>query len=271
MSTLKDWCKEVEVNLFRLNQIPAIENAPHFPWEDCEAIFQKNLQLDSFSLSASPWEWVDLPPTSFATCLTLSVAPLDAPAYWLTDADEFAQFSLFLLGGEEALKGEKVVGTDVLKAFQHYLFIAGIQSVCTFPSLKGLHPSIEKEGEEHLSGAFLSSFIQLQVAEQTLQARLLLPERLVEKINRHFPSYKASPQSLEVAETTPLTLHIEVGHASLTSDELSSIEEGDFLRLDQCFVDPTNFKGSATISCNGMQLFRGKLEAESLTILGPDQ
>lgn len=264
-----DWLKLVEKALLKVQQLPVLEEHFPFPWETASSSLQESLGVSHLTLSSSRSVWKgpheflqgmgDLP-----SIVAFEIAPIEGTLFFIlpqADVSELTSQALILGENKEGFSGPKL-----RQGFYHFLLLKVLQALDHLKILKEVSLHLLPTAHLPQENGFCID-IACTLASRTLQGRLICPQTFLSAFKAHQPLQKTTLLSLSSSSPIDVMLRCEVGHTSITSEEWESLQVGDFLILDRCSFDPSEGKGSLTISLGETPLFMARLKPEGLKVL----
>ncbi len=270
---LPQWLQLVEQALLKVGQLPVLEEHFPFPWEAAGEALQKSLGLPQFTLSSSRTGWKraaeflygmgDLP-----TIVALEMAPIEGSLFFILPQNDVIELTTHTLmeGDEKEGFSGAHPGVKLRQGFYHFLLLKAMQAIDHLHLFKDVAFHLLPPAPlPHEEGFCIDIACALQT--RTLQARVVCPQSFLTAFKAHQPFQKTT--LLSFGETSPmeLSLRCEVGHTSLNREEWEALQVGDFLILDRCSFDPTEEKGSLTISLEKVPLLMARFKPEGLKVL----
>ena len=262
------WIRRVEGAVSRLQEIPLWGYAPAFPWEKVSERLKEMFGAKSLQIRAKQTRFLSSEELfsnlgEDPTLVPLELTPLEGQAFWAMPKSEVEKLTMLFLTQEGTSKG--FVSEPIRNGYVHFLF------------LKALHILNEEYafGDLTTQVAPLSGFpegalcldLSIKIGQETLWARVICSETLVEAFNRYFISEKSTLFSGQSAPDLPLPLNLTIGRTALSYASWQKIERGDLLLLDQCSFDPSQEKGSGLLTLNGTPLFDVRIKENEVKIL----
>lgn len=153
-------------------------------------------------------------------------------------------------------------GSKLKEGFYTFILLKALDAIDSLHLLKNgsLHLSpITTLPEERA----LCLDVSVQLPAKSLQCRLILPQTFLEAFKATAQFQHETLHSLNI----DIALRGEVGHTTLSEEELQNLQVGDFIVLDRCSYDPSENKGSVTFKIGETPFVLARLKSEGIKIL----
>jgi type III secretion system YscQ/HrcQ family protein len=248
-----DWIKKVDGLLVELNKEPQIKKVRSVPIEPVEKQLQTIFQDPALSVTYSFKGWVKQEESSFLQkqCYVVSLPPLQNPLLISLDKNAFLKL---------AVPSMVSVSEEVAEGFVSYIFAEVMHTIHTTKSIAPLGMQLQSEMRSLDQEYYFQVNVSLSSPRGQLWIALLFSRAFKEEWNRYFINEPILPLSIEEQEKIELELGLRLGEATLSLKELKSLQEGDFLLLENCLYDPKTKKGSLLVTLQDEPIFRAKLK-----------
>lgn len=260
------WLKKVETAVAAAAEIPMWGAAPPFPVAEFGKEIGKALSLGELVTEVGKAEW--RAPEDMRAGLGLDplisgieLTPIETPIAFLIPGEDAEKLSRWAL--DPSGKQEGFVSHEMQKGFYRYLLLHLLRIADKMKACEDLTPKLtEAKLPEQTSYAI---DIALRKDDETVWARIICPPSFHSEYKMHFASH---PPTHHMAESTlPVTLALTAGSVEISQQEWGSIQEGDFLVLDQCTYHPKEKSGSFLATLSEMPLFLMKSKNGAIKIL----
>jgi len=264
MSDMKTlWARKVERALEPLQEVPLFGAPPSIDWPQLSTQLAKALSLEGLAIEMQPFElshgkqllsgFGEAPQV-----ISFELSPLTHSAYLAMPREDIDRLALWTLGNAV----ESGFSDTLLKQGYFKAICLQVAKTLSDHTIFGdLTPKLSSHSLTSDDECVVSD-ISLTFNESTIWARLILPLSFKRAITHHFAS---KPATLDLAKKHPnleVSLKLEAGSTQLTQEELSSLEVGDFLVLDNPTYSPTTKQGRALIKLEQTPLFYAKPREE---------
>lgn len=269
MKQSPSWIQPIENELKEAIEIPSFSFSAPFPLDELSALLSSELGISPFSIEIGSKEWkyknnfftgLGSNPISIA----LQASPLSGECFWLMayeDLKSFVSWSKDLY--EKALELES---PELIKGIYRYAILVAMEGVSKTPLFQDF--SMKLTNESVLEDKGYAIDVALVHNENRVWGRLILSSKFKESFMNHFSKEKLSFRDiLRQFPNIKIPLSITNGSLELTKAELSSIEPGDFILIDNAFYKPSNEKGSLKVMLGDNPLFQIKLKEGKFKIL----
>jgi flagellar motor switch protein FliN/FliY len=253
--------------VFALDRYPLIDQSFSFPWNEFSTEINKTFGCD-ISITPKDFGWkpkddlfkeISAPLTPIA----VTIPGISGQLLVLISHSDIERLMAHVLHIDIAT----LLKQDPSFFDQFVIFLSTELIACTqeIPSLKALSPRLTTRQETESAGCLCQDIdIQLQ-GEKALSRLIITPEFLESwKTNRMGDEPKSSKSSLSEID---INVCVEAGRTFLTPDEISTLQEGDFLLIDHPFFIPGSPKARVFLTHNGHPLFRAKVQEGDVKIL----
>ena len=264
-----DWIQEIQPESRVLDDVPLTGAAPPFPWNQLSSRLSESLErkieitAGEISLRTKDQLFDGLGEKPFP--LIISIPSLAGNAAWLMPEQEVTMLETLLLTKE---KHPLIIqDTLLIQAFYRFLALEALYNVSQLKVDKSLVPILTTQTKIPIEDA-LCWDISIIVDESPLWGRLIIFEELRNSWVSHF-SKQNQPSALtkKLAKKVETIVHLEVGKTSLSAKEWSEVRIGDWIALDQFFLDLDSLSGRVMLTINGKNIFVGRLKESNIKIV----
>lgn len=264
-----DWLRLVEKALYKIQQLPALEESFPFPWETASSAVGQALQLPELTLSSSQIAWKGysellsgLGDNPFL--VSIEVAPIEGALFFAMSSHDVTDLiSQTLVMGEYK---ESFANAKLKEGFYHFLLLKILKTLDQLKIFKEVTLHLMPGAQIPQENGFCVE-IEASLQEKTLHGRLICPQSFLTAFKAYQPMQKTSLLSSNQTQNIELSLRCEVGYTSIAQDEWDGLQIGDFLVLDRCSYDPEDEKGSVTLLLGDTPLLIARMKSEGMKIL----
>lgn len=260
-----NWLQKIEQALLESKELPVLEEEYVFPWAECTHVISSALDLKELKLSTTaagwkPQEQCLLGLGEHPILLGVELPPISGSMVWALSSEDAAALTFYFLP-QEGFSDPRFQ-----EGFYRFLMLQAIQAIDHAKLFKGssLHLLMEAMPPQEES---LCVEVAIGLPQQTVYGRLICPASFMNLFKSHQALPKSSPLDTDQAKQLEVTLRMEVGSSSVSSEEWKSVRPGDFLVLDRCSYDPKIDKGSVLLILGRTPLFQGRIKPDGLKIL----
>lgn len=264
----KLWIKKIEPEILQAANLPASMLEPSFPLEAFGEGLGKALGIKDLTLEVGASEWKTDKSYfsglgSLPVVISFQVSPLRGDLFWIMAQEDVKKLTGFL----KDEKGGKLIveNAELVKGLYRYILLRAfdtVQSIGTYGQL-GFKLSQQTSFEK-------SSFaidVSLQSEGEVLWGRLLIPSTFQQSFASHFTTQSTTLSTLERAKDIQLPLRVIAGTVSLSQQEINSLQEGDFIQIDNLYYHPNTKRGSYKVFMENTPIFQAKVKDDNLKIL----
>ena len=264
------WIEKAIPEIYSSLSLEEMGSVPPFPVDRVVDSLKGALNIDDLSISIEKMDFVEgaaffkgLSKKTLST--SLSLFPIDAMAYLVVGFDSAKELALVM--EKESGESARVMGENesVVKGIYTYFVTGIIDSIVQSKVYGNLSIKISDAPFKELS-AFCVDLI-FQVEKHVIPAKLLFPQKSYQNIQNHFAFIPPTLENLENIPNIKVPITIRNGSASLTTSELESLEEGDFVVLHNSFYQPSKKKGSFQMLVGSHPIFQAKMGKDGMKIL----
>lgn len=265
-----EWLKSIDPELAEIDTIPLLGMAPEFPWGQFSEILAKTFEIESLKVAPGELRWRqpdelygDLGDQVYIQKVTLSSFKGEVAAVF--DREDLKTIIYTLMNKAEPTELQ-IYDEEIEKGLYRFLALEAVRafSESGFDSTLSLHLLEDQSLNEE---AALGLDVNIALMGRTFGVRLLIFQEFQHAWNEHYAERSIdTPVSQDLLDKLETTVHLKIGEAVLSRDELKSLKEGDFMLLEQCTYDPSSQKGEAVLTLNGSPKVRGSLENRRFTV-----
>ncbi len=265
-----DWIREIQPILKDLDAIPLTGSAPPFPWEELSLRISQSFDRPGISIEPGELTWrtkeqlfEGLGDAPFP--IVFAIPTLRGQVDWVMPEQEIALLEAILLTKEtHPLSFQDI---SLRESFYRFFALEVLYNLSQISFDKSIAPILSKQPAQEPQDA-LCFDILLKYKEHVIVGRLIISPDLRQSWVDHYANKGPSKLFQDLAESVFITAHLEAGHAQMNLKEWQTVEEGDFILLDSCSLDPEHLtNGRVIITINGRQAFRAKLKDHQVKIL----
>ena len=262
-----DWLRQIPSSLLLEDQIPLLGSPPRFPWEEFSAKFSQALGVKDFSISFKDIQWrsekdffIEI---ANPVSLQFLVNGIEDAFSWIMSKADISAVIAYLIHGE--INPQLVTDEDMFSAFYQFMAIEALHTISSLdfdPSLS-IH-LVEKK--EFPKGAALCLDVEIHFLNKIILGRFLFSSNFRKSWAERYASKKTSYNDSFFASQLNLTLHIEVGQLQVSRNLWDKIQLGDFVLIDNCWIDPNSHEGQGRLLLKGLPLFGIKFQNNKVEI-----
>lgn len=264
-----DWLRLVEKALFKIQQLPPLEENFPFPWDAASSALGQALQLPELTLSSSQVAWKGYPELLSGMgekpfVVAIEIAPIEGVVFFaLSQHDVSNLISQTLVMGEYK---ENFSNAKLKEGFYHFLLLKVLETLDQLNIFKEVSFHLMPGAQIPQENGFCVE-IEASLQEKTLHGRLICPQSFLAAFKAHQPMQKSTLLSSSQTQNIEIALRCEVGYTSIAQDEWDGLQVGDFVVLDRCSYDPEDEKGSVTLLLGETPLLIARMKSEGMKIL----
>ncbi len=269
MTSLPSWIQPIEHQLKEVLDFPEISFSETFPVTELSAFLSSHLNIDplSITLHTKEWKTIDSLFSGLGTSpisISFQASPLNGDCFWVIPYEDLETFiSWFKDKNEKTLE---LNNPELLKGIYRYALLVAFESLSQTDLFKKLSLKFTKDVK--LEEKYYSIDVSISHGEKQIWGRLLISAKFKDSFMSFFS--KDNLALFDIAKQFPtlkIPLSIANGSIELTQEEISSLEEGDFIIVDNAFFKPSDQKGSLKVLLNDTPLFQIKLKDGKFKIL----
>ncbi len=270
-TVLYEWLKASDPKILEQDHIPLGGFSPEFPWGEFSQKISQAFQIEDFKFEKGNIQWLssskfskDLGDTLFTQ--QISISSFEGNVYFVVDLDDL-RYLMYSLLARQAPSDFQIFDEELEQGFYRYLSLEAVRcfSEINFDPNLNFHLLQEKTLPEE---ECLGIDIRISLFDRQITARLLISQEFLRSWTQHYSERTlATPVSPELLKKLEIPFHIEIGKVQLTQEELKTIEEGDLVLLDQCYIDPENSQGQVVLTLGGSPKIRASLEKNHIKIM----
>ncbi len=270
-TVLYEWLKSIDPKVLEEDRIPLAGYTPAFPWDDFSKNIAQAFQTEKLNIKKGEVRWheadrlsLDLGDRLFTQGISLST--YEGKAFFVIDLEDL-RFLMYALLTEQPPTDVQVFDEELEEGFYRYLSLEAVRCFSEIDFDQNLSPHLLRE-KDLPDEPMLGIDIHISFIDRKIVSRLLIDSKLLRSWREHFSDRKLSgPASPEFLKKVEVPFHLEVGKVELTQKEVKSLEAGDLILLDQCYVDPGSNAGQVILTYNGKPKIRASLEKNHIKIM----
>lgn len=269
MSLSPSWIQPIETQLKEILDLPDFSFLASFPFEDFTDFISSHLGLSPLSIEVGTKEWKTS--DSFFTGLgsspisiSFAASPLNGEALWILSYEDLQTLIFWIKDKNQ--KGIELTNPELIKGIYRYAMLVALDGLSKTDLFKQFSLKLTKDSKLEERGYAID--IALLHNEKRIWGRLILSQSFKDSFMNFF-----SKEKLTIGDITKqfpnLKIPLSIGNGSLelTKDELNSLEEGDYIIIENAFFKPSDEKGSLKVLLKDTPLFQIKLKDGKLKIL----
>jgi len=256
----------IEANLIDYLDLPKNLSQIQFPTFEIEQAAKKIFQLEEFSIRAQEQKLISQEDISlffennpFHICLKATT--LQSEAYCLMSQTEMNNFCSFLL---EAFPMQ-ISDEEFLQALFFYATSQLLSSLQQTSFAQNINIQIQDSFSLPKEPLFDMPLI-LQTDTKTATCHLAMTLPFQKDLFAHFQT-KVTSIPTDLKKSLQVSLGLEIGSTELSYQEVTKLENGDFILLDRCTFDPDTGHGNVSFMLGEKSIFRGKIKEGEIKIL----
>ncbi len=270
MTTASTWLKKITPVIFETLSLSDKGSIPPFKMKSFISSMNTSLGREDLSITVDKQDFISADAfykglgnkTNF---VSFSLHPLEGKIYFVMGTDSIKGLISTMEKPNEDPSTIFIENEEVIKGLYTYFITEAIDSIMQLKMYNGLSLAIGDGSIHELSA--LSLDITISLANRTFLARLLIPNKIYRAINDHFTFIPPTLENLHNIPDVNIPLSIRTGSVTLPKNELTAIEEGDFIILHNTFYKPSEKKGSFQMLLGNSPLFQVKLAKDGIKVL----
>lgn len=260
---MNDWIQKIEPEILNAVDIPDITAPPHFPVKDFAKALAANLALDELviQIGTSAWKTEDNYFTGLGgnpVFFAFQMAPLEGELFWVMAYDDLKSLTSWKV--PLALDHP-----DLVKGIHRFMFLEALRTIKQMKIYEDLSPKfVDNEKFDKKSFAI---DVSIKRKEELLWGRLLISPTFYKSFAEHYALKKPKLVDLVKCKGAMIPLTIRAGSVTLSKEELESLEEGDFIVVEDMYYRPGTGRGSFRLMLEETPLFQVKWKEDTLKIL----
>ncbi len=269
MSLSPSWIQPIENQLKEILDLPDFSFLASFPFEDFTAFISSHLGVSPLSIELGTKEWKTGDSFftglgSFPISISFAASPLNGEALWIVSYEDLQTLVSWIKDKNQ--KGIELNNPELIKGIYRYAMLVALDGLSKTDLFKQFSLKLTKDSKLEERGYAID--VALLHNEKRIWGRLILSHTFKDSFMNFFSKERLSIK--DIAKQFPnLKIPLSIGNGSLelTKDELNSLEEGDFVVIENAFFKPSDEKGSLKVLLKDTPLFQIKLKDGKLKIL----
>lgn len=267
MSDRPPWYQKIAVDLVDLLEEEGFLSFPYLPLKEIEAKIAHPFHWKDFSLSMGQMEWKNR--ENFFTGLGdmpvsigVHASPLEGEIFWVMGREDLTK----LISWFRDTSGNQIVADspDLIKGIYRFMILQILDQLGKIAPLQQFSFKIVDKGQMGKTGYTID--LSLKKGDEALWGRLIFSHTLKTSYENHFA--KAKSTLLDLATPSPVSLPISItaGSFEMTQEELSSLQEGDFVITHNATLHPDTEQGSLLLNLQEKPLFLLRYKDGKVTV-----
>jgi type III secretion system YscQ/HrcQ family protein len=270
MTTASTWLKKITPVIFEALSLSDKGSIPPFKMKPFITSMHTSLGRDDLSITVDKQDFISAESFykglgSKTNFVPLCLHPLNGKIYFVMGSDSIKSLISTMNKSKEDPSFISIENEEVVKGLYTYFITEAIDSLMQLNMYPGLSLVISEGAMTELSA--LSLDITISLANRHFLARLLVPNKIYKAINEHFTFIPPTLENLDNIADVNVPFSIRTGSVTLPKNELTTIEEGDFIILHNTFYKPSEKKGSFQMLLGNFPLFQVKLAKDGIKVL----
>lgn len=263
------WLRKISAHMQEFDQVPLFGLAPKLDWDHFSTLVAARFEVPQFEFHPGVQEWRESHNLtdglgSSPIALPLKVGPLEGSAFWIMPKESVNKLTSWMLNGQ--IKARPLSSETLTTGFYRFLALELLNVASSLPPFDKTSLILSEPSPAPQTDAFCID-IEIRFDNQTCWGRLAIEPQL----QASWAEFFAQPQEETIisskAQSIELTLGVKVGSSILTQEEWETINNGDFLLLDQGSYDPRAHKGAAYLMLGKTPLFQVKVKQNKLQLI----
>lgn len=269
MSPSPSWTQPIEHQLKEVLTLPNISFSTAFPFEAFTTFLSSKLNITPFAIELGSMEWKtqDYFFTGLGSSpisISLQATPLNGDAFWIMAYEDLQTFVSWIKDLNE--KTFELENPELIKGVYRYASLVALDALSQSDLFKELSFKLTQDAKLSEKGYTID--VALVHNEKRVWGRLILSPTFKDSFMHFF-----SKERLSLSDLTKQFPHLKIplsvinGSIELSQEELQSLEEGDFIVIDNAYFRPSHEKGSLKVLLQDTPLFQIKLKEGTFKIL----
>ncbi|MCH9617357.1 MAG: hypothetical protein SP4CHLAM5_09770 [Chlamydiia bacterium] len=270
MTASSTWLKKAIPEIFDTLSLSERGSIPPFPVDEIVGTLKESLGLEDFSVAIEKMDFIDgdtffegLGRKTLSIPLTLS--PLKGLFHLVMGMKDVQTLISCMEKGVEDSTKILVENESIVKGLYTYFITEAIDSIMQKKVYANLNLKISEGTIKEFSAYAID--LSIQVKGNYLPARILIPDTFYKEIHAHFTFIPPTLENLENIPDVNVPITVRTGSIELNQDELSSLENGDYLILHNSFYKPSEKKGSFQMLIGNQPIFQTKMQKDGIKVL----
>ena len=269
MNPSPSWIQPIEHELKELLELPNLSFSATFNLKTFSSIISSRLGISDLSIELGTKEWKtrDSFFSGFGTnpvSISLQASPLNGDCFWIMGYEDLQTLVSWIK--DENQKSLELENPELIKGIYRYAILVALSGLSETDLFKQFSLKITKESKFEDKGYAID--VALVHGDKRIWGRVIISSKFKDSFMSFFSKERLSlPEIAKQFPNLKIPLSITNGSLELTREELDSLEEGDFICIDNAFFRPNNEKGSLKVMLQDTPLFQIKLKEGKFKIL----
>ena len=269
MSPSPLWIQPIESQLKEILDLPNLSFSESFSVEDFTRFITSNLGISPLSIEVGTKEWKTEDSFfsglgSAPVSISFQATPLVGDFHWIMSYEDLQILVSWIK--DKNHKALELDNPELVKGIYRYCLLVALDGLSKTESFNQFSLKIIKDNKLDEKGYAID--IALVHNEKRIWGRIILSHLFKESYMNYFAKDRLSIQDISIKfPSLKIPLCIVNGSLELSQNELHSLEEGDFVVIDNAFFKPSDERGSMKVLLNETPLFQIKLKDGKFKIL----
>lgn len=264
------WLSKITPELYDALSLDEKGTIPPFPLEKVTKLLKQALQIDDISINIQKMDQIDGDQffNGLGTkniVIPLSLLPLNGPFYFVMALDDIKTLISSMTKEESAESSIAIEDESLVKGLYTYFVTETIDAIMQTKVYGDLSLKMTEGSINDLSAYAID--VMLHVKGTNLPSRVLLPGTFLKSIHAYYSFQTPTLENLENIPDINIPLTIRTGTATLKTNQIESLNTGDFIILHNSFYKPSEKKGSFQMLVGGKPIFQVKMQKEGMKVL----
>ncbi len=269
MTRPPSWIQAIEPQLKELLDLPNVPFSFPFSFEALSTFISSQLTVSplTFALGSLDWKTRENFFTGLGTSpvsISLQASPLKGDCFWVMPYEDVKTFISWIKDRNE--KALELDNPELIKGIYRYALLVALEGLSQPGLFDQFSLKLTKDTKFEEKGYTLD--VSITHNEKQIWGRIILSPEFKESFMNFFSKDKLS--FFDITKQFPslkIPLSIVNGSIELSQEDLQSLQEGDFVIVDNAHFKPSDEKGSMQMLVQEKPLFQIKLKEGKFKIL----
>lgn len=266
--TTQSWLKQITPEIFETLSLSDQGSIPPFSFEEFSNLLKEGLGQESLSCSALKMDFIEGDAyfeglTNKTIMIPITAYPLKGKGFFVMSHQDIQSLIRNMMNEDSS--SLTLENEPMMKGLYTYFIAEALDSIAQMEDFADLALKISEGMMTDLSAYAID--VSINIGKDKLLGRLLLTKELYKSIHNHFKFTEPTLENLENIPEVNVPVTLTTGSFTMTPKELSSIESGDFIILDNTFYKPLEKKGSFQMAIGKTPIMQVKTSKDGLKVL----
>ncbi len=262
------WIKKIEPELMEACNAVTLISKGEFQLKEFAKLLSDAINLELISMEIGNCEWRSKEALlnglgDSPISLSFQLSPLEGEVFWIMSYEDICIITSWL--HDQQKTPIEIKSKDLIKGLYSFIIIEALNVLKNMKTYEDF--SIQLTNKSQFSEHSYAIDISINKGEYKFWGRLILSEEFQKSFFNHFAIKSPTLKDLQKIHNIQIPLSVIATSVTLTTEEVKSLQEGDFIILDNIQYRPSTNKGILKALIKNRPIFQIKLKDDTVKIL----